>query len=386
MPRPSLLDVADRLSEHSHEHAHSPTLALLLSQAYKRLAARDYNGAECVLAPYLAWPMAQPQQLRVRYLQASAARHRRQYHTVIACCEEAIVLCQMREWRVEYAQLALLCAEAYHNLGRFSLAAVVAAEGLAAWLSLGPSHDQGPHDLTLEVDLRDRLSVDLFLLGEFPEALQHARLARHLTYALPATPAAALRVGGLEWTMALVQRWRGAAHDARQQILSILPTYERFGAPDELARLRIVAADIALDALAPLGQGIAHHYRDDLVRVATTNLALARETIEERNMDPSARAMARLAQTRLSRLLGANEDRVAHLEALGRFAEQTQDLPLLGQVYTALGDEFGAAGRAEVESQLSCYRRAVGVIAGSETPAYGVWAHRGLLWEAEGRP
>ncbi|HZC79914.1 MAG TPA: hypothetical protein VE258_19320, partial [Ktedonobacterales bacterium] len=210
MPRPSLLDVADRRSEHGHEHAHSPTLAFVLSQAYHAMAAGDYAGAERVLTSYLSWPMAQTQHLRALYLRASAARQRRAYDMVIACCEEAIVHCQRRDWRVEYAQLALLCAEAYHNPGRFALAAVVAAEGLAAWLSLGPTltldPDPDPRDLTLEVDLRDRLSVDLFLLGKFPEALQHARLARHLTHAVPATPTAALRAGGLEWTMALVQR------------------------------------------------------------------------------------------------------------------------------------------------------------------------------------
>lgn len=376
MPRPSLLDVPDRLAEHGREQAHSPTIAHVLVRVYERLAAGEYDEAERLMFPYRGWPMAETQHARALFIQASAACKRQHYRSVIECCDEALALCYAREWRVEFAQLALLCAEAHHNLQLFTPAAELAGAGLDAWLSVGPSDDT--RDLALEIDLRDRLSVELFLLGRFADALQHTRLARRLTHALPASRSAALRAAGLGWTNALVQRWRGDAHGARRQILAILPTYEHLGSPDELARLRIVVADIALDALAPLGRGIVHHYRDDIVHLAQRNLSLARETIDARGVDPAARAMALLAQMRLGRTLGTNEDRFPLLESIGRLAEQWHDLPLLGQVYTALGDEFGAAGRTEVESQLSCYRRALGVIEGSHTPAYGVWARRGL--------
>src|SRR6266852_944070 len=60
-PRPSLLDVPDRLAEHGREHAHSPIIAHVLVRAYERLAAGEYNEAERLVLPYRGWPMAQTQ-------------------------------------------------------------------------------------------------------------------------------------------------------------------------------------------------------------------------------------------------------------------------------------------------------------------------------------
>ncbi len=382
--RLSRLDMPDHPSEHGGEHAHSPTFAVVLSAAYARLAQGAFDDAARLVAPYRSWPMAQTQWLRQLFIQASSAHHRHEYRRAIAFCEEAMALCEMLDWLAEYAQVALICAEAYHELQLFDLAATVAVNGLSAWVALGSSSEAC--DLSLEIDLRDRFSVELFLIGQYEDASQQARTALRLTRALPATRQAILRAAGLEWTIALLHRWRSDTSRARRDILAALETYEQLGTPGELARIRTVVADIALDALMPLGVGIAYHHQEEFVQLARMQLVLALGGMEDAgNIDQSGRCMALLAHARLSRVLGVNEDRFALLESVGQVATRLHDLPLLSQVYTALGDEFGAAGRAEAEAQRNCYRRALAVVEGSHAPAYGTWARRGLLREAEYR-
>jgi|GEM_PF-1731073 tetratricopeptide (TPR) repeat protein len=372
--RNSRLDTPNLPSEH-HEHAHSPTFAAVLSSAYVHLAEGLFEEAERLVVPYRAWPMSLTQRLRQLYILAASAQSRHDYTQAIALYEEAFSLCSVLEARAEFAQLSLLCAEAYHNLQQFAHAAFVASQGLSAWLDLAPDGD--PRGAALEIDLRDRYSVELFLLGRYQESLKQCYRAHTLASALPAAKSTALRVAGLDWTIAMLHRWRGNTKLALQHILAASAIYEKFGSADEFARLRIVIADIALDTLAPPGTGLVHHYREDIVQLARDHINQALGAITH---DPAAQCMALLAQTRLHRMLSLmNQNRITHLESIGQIAEQLHDLPLLAQVYTALGDEFGAMGRAEIESQLNCYRRAIGVVEASQAPAYSVWPRRGLL-------
>jgi tetratricopeptide (TPR) repeat protein len=375
--RLSRLDTANLPSEH-WEHAHSPSFAGVLSSAYGYLALGQFDEAEHLVTPYVTWPMSVAQRLRLLFILAASAQDHQDYKQAIAFIEEAMALCVALDGRAEFAQLALLGAEAHHNLQRFANAAFIAGEGLSAWLDLKVSNN--PTDLNLEIDLRDRYSLELFLLGRYEDALTQSYRAFTLAKSQPATRQTALRAAGLDWTIALLQRWRGNYKLAQQHILSSLAIYERLGSPNELSRLRIVAADITLDMLVPLGVGIPYHYREDLIQLAHLYITQALNAI---TVDPAAKCMGLLAKARFSRTLSMNEGRFTQLESLGHVAEQLYDLPLLAQVYTALGDEFGAAGKAETESQLNCYRRALGVVEASQAPAYSVWPRRALLRQEE---
>lgn len=377
----SRLDHPDDPAEHS-EHAHSPTFAAVLTDAFTYLATRDFDAAARLVKPFRSWPISQSQRLRLLFILAAAAQHRLDCEHASDLCEEALDLCATLDAWYELAQVALLGARAYHDQQHFATAAATASAGLAAWLALDHS-DESPESRTLETDLRDRCALDRFFLGEYAEGLRHVQAARRLVSNLPASPSAALRAADLDWTAALLHRWRGDAHRARRLILGALSTYERLGSPNAVARLRIVVADIALDPLAPVGSALPHHYREDLITLARTNIDLALETIDAAEFDLAGRCMAILADARLGRLLRGDEDRLGQLEAVGHIAGSLHDMPLLGQVYTSLGDHFAAAGHAEIESSRNCYRRALGVIEGSEALAYGVWARRGLHHEAE---
>jgi len=371
--RLSRLDRPDLAPEH-WEHAHSPTFAHILERAYTHMAEGDFTGAEQLVAPYRLWPIAMSQRLRQLFILATAAHQRGDYLCSITFLDEAMALSRCLEAPAEYAQLSLLCAEAHHSLQAFDAAARVAGLGLDAWLGLGKGSD--PADVSLEIDLRDRYSVELFLLGRCEEALGQCYAAQILLQSQPMSRQRALRAAGVDWTLALLHRWRGNYQLAERHVLAAAPIYERWGSLEELARLRIVAADISLDMMVPMGGGRADQFREDLIPRTQVSLTQA---LAAASSDPAARGMATLAQTRLSRALALDEDRLARIESIGRVAEQLQDLPLLAQVYTALGDEFAAAGTANLESQLNCYRRTLGVVESSGVGAYGLCARRGLL-------
>lgn len=378
--RQSRLYTANFESEH-WEHAHSPTVVSILDQAFDYLALRRFQDAEHVVMPYLSWPMSLGQRLRLLFIRANAAHQREDYQQAAILLEEAISICTDLEGQGELAQLALVSAEAHHALQEFSQAARIAGKGLDAWTGLARSTD--PADITMEIDLRDRYSLELFLVGHYDDALKQCYKASALTRSQAASRETALAAAALDWTLALLHRWHGNYKLARQHVLAALPIYIQWGHPDELARLRVVVADISLDLIMPVGTGIPRHYREDLLAQARLCLAQALGAMTD---DPAGMCMAELAEARLSRALAMNEDRVAKLESLGQVAEQLHDLPLLAQVYTALGDEFGSSGEAERESQFNCYRRALGVAEASQAPAYSVWARRGLLLEAEFAP
>jgi tetratricopeptide (TPR) repeat protein len=377
--RRSRLDRPDLAPDH-WEHAHSPTFAVILQRAYVHMADRDFTGAEQLVAPCRLWPIAMSQRLRQLFILATAAHQRGDFSRSIAYLEEAMALSMCLEAPAEYAQLSLLCAEAHHSLQAFDDAAKVAGLGLDAWLDLGPGSD--PADLSLEIDLRDRYSIELFLLGRYEQALGQCYAAQILIHSQPMSRQTALRAAAVDWTLALLHRWRGNYQLAERHVLTSAPIYERWGSLEELARLRIVAADISLDMMVPMGGGSADHFRADLIPRTQVSLTQA---VAAASSDPAARGMAILAQTRLSRALALGEDRLARIESIGKLAEQLQDLPLLTQVYTTLGDEFGASGTSETESQRNCYRRALGVAESCGVGAYGVWARRGLLRHEESR-
>lgn len=377
LSRLSRLDTPGLAPEHS-EHAHSPTFAAVLDRAYAHLTEGGYTDAEQLVAPYRLWPMSASQRLRQLFIFATAAHQRDDFPGSIDYLEEAMALSTGLEAQAEFAELSLLCAEAHHSLQAFGAAARVAGLGLDAWLGLGSGSD--PADVNLEIDLRDRYSLELFLLGRYVEALGQCYAAQILAQSQPESRLTSLRAAGVDWTLALLHRWRGNYQLAERHVLAAAPIYERWGSLDELSRLRIVAADISLDMMVPMGGGIAYQYREDLIPRTQVSLTQA---LAGTASDLAARCMALLAKARLSRVLALNEDRLATIESIGMVAERLQDLPLLAQVYTALGDEFAAAGTSELESQLNCYRRALGVAESSGVGAYGVWARRGLLRHEE---
>jgi hypothetical protein len=157
--------------------------------------------------------------------------------------------------------------------------------------------------------------------------------------------------------------------------LHALELYAPLNSPLNVARLRIVIADIALDiaqSFLPSSADVPSNFID----LAATHLAQAMKANTMR-IDPTGRALADLTYVRLSRLAGTNEDRLALLEAGARRASMLGDLPLLGQVQTSLGDELRHLGN--MQAAIDLFGQAVDTLLQSDAPTYAIWPKRALL-------
>jgi hypothetical protein len=111
-------------------------------------------------------------------------------------------------------------------------------------------------------------------------------------------------------------------------------------------------------------------------------LELARPHIERAERlakaaeDKPGQGLTQIVRAQYARLHGSSTDRVASIEAVIRFARDIDDVAVLAQARTALGDEYAARG--EIESALTCYRATVEVVAASEVPVLAVPAQRAL--------
>ena len=73
---------------------------------------------------------------------------------------------------------------------------------------------------------------------------------------------------------------------------------------------------------------------------------------------------------------GNDVDRLAILEHQAQAARRLGDVGLLGEAFTALGDELAACGQSEAAQ--TCYRQVLGILDGSDLRALGAWAWRAL--------
>lgn len=87
--------------------------------------------------------------------------------------------------------------------------------------------------------------------------------------------------------------------------------------------------------------------------------------------------IALLARARFERAAGYATSRTFAIEAAMTLARERDDIPLLAQAHTALGDEFVAVGA--VERGLNRYRTMLDLTRPTEGPAIAHWAEVALI-------
>ncbi len=353
---------------------HSSDVAAALKAAYDFLARRQYAEAGDALEPVRGDPMSDRQRLRVAYILAQAAHDRDDYNDAAGILEDAIDLAESIEAFDEYAQLAHLLAVQYDYMSQWALGAQASTAALAAWQSRSHLHLStpvpDPLDLAFEVDLRDRLAIELFNLARLDEAVAHLQIAFALT---PSIPDSALRAAGLQWTLALVERWRGHPLRAREHIRAAFDAYYAAGDRAELPRLQIVAADIGLDLAAGISSGGAFESRDAALDFVARHLL---PSVAETSAlgDDRSHCRSLLTYARYQRLAAHNTDRIAVIESVGRTARRLSDDQLVGMYFTELGDELAHLGSREEAKAV--YQLAMATFERTQAPALGVWAQR----------
>jgi hypothetical protein len=319
----------------------------------------------------LTLPMSPQQEIQL-YYRLSRSRERDWPHLAIQFLDAALERAQELADPAVFAVLAAKQAGLHYHLHSFFSAADYSADALDALHVLADA--QVAVDPEFEMELLWGLATQQFYTAEYEQSFQLLERTRTLTKVVPMTAEAQRRAALIEWTAALVQRWRGRPKLALIHALDAQERYEalQVGSTAETARLRIVIADIILDTMKALPAGTVADKRIANVERHLLN-AFAHAAAAN---DRAAGALAQLAYVRYSRLSGTSFNRMGAIEQADSIGRETADLLLQCQAQTALADEL--AFRHEDEPALNAYRRALDVIARSDALVMGHWAGHAL--------
>lgn len=358
----------------SRETDADPDAAKALVRAYLQFQSGAFREMLVTLVPYALAPVSDRQYVRVRYLRAFAWSRLGEFVSALQALDEAFERVQYLDDVGAIAEVLALRGATYYFSNQFRRAARSYRDALAAWrIFMSAASSTTMKDLEFEIDVLIGLGLQLLWLGKYPNALRYVREARRLAALVPNSIGQQARI---EWTLALILRWRHDPARALRHALSALNIYEVYGSPAEISRLRTVVADITLDLADSFTDDLAASSRTQLIPLAEPHLlhALAQSRIGE---DKPAEGMAMLAYARYLRVTqNRNLDRMSPIEAAGQIALELGDLSLLGQAFTARADEM--ALREEMDSAKNSYRNALEVLSRGGAPALGMWPERAL--------
>lgn len=273
------------------------------------------------------------------------------------------------------AQLSIEQAIALEWRYQFGAALAYAEIALDAWREhldrLRASGTRLATEDSTELRIRGLCAIQAFRLLYPDVAIAHLSAADRLGRDIPPS----LVTAELAWTRSLCEQWRNAPGVALAFALRALATYVELGSAHEQCRIRLQAADIALDCAAS-------SFASGLPQLADQYLMTARPLIELDDLPTEftnvelVELQARLAYARYSLLIGVNEDRLPLIESILARA-LSLDAALVGHGWMALGDEFAAEPDAEEEAR-TCYRLAVSVLERCHTPAFAARPRRRL--------
>ena len=172
----------------------------------------------------------------------------------------------------------------------------------------------------------------------------------------------------ITWVGALILRYRGQPEPARLALTRIATEIDTMPAPGAFARIHTALADVALDlAESAIARGEARA-AEPLLNVAHTHAQKGADK-GDASFDKGGEMLARLALVRHSLLTGRDLDRWGAITAAMKFAENTDEQPILALARTAQAHEFLAQGNSASAREL--LRRVIAMSATSEVPFMG---------------
>jgi tetratricopeptide (TPR) repeat protein len=227
--------------------------------------------------------------------------------------------------------------------------------------------------LTFEVDVLADLAGFEFMFEEYDEAMGHLQEAGRL---LGQVPRNELGPAHVHWIWALLHRWRGDLPQALLSAQSAATIYTVGDSLVSLGRLQTVVGDIALDLAEYFPEG---DVRDSYIMLSTPYVAQALN-LAISNADITGEYLALMLNARRTRARGYGSVDVSLYDRAIRHAERYGDIALLTNVYTQLGQEFGAKG--DGEQAAVCFGKALSTCEKSDVSALGIWARR-ALWNLQ---
>lgn len=351
---------------------HSEAVAADLRRAYAAFKRLDYAEARAWITHCQDLPMSGRQRLRVYFLRSLIAEAERDYDEAIGVVDGGLDLA-----------LALDDLEACPDLAR-----------RAGWILTGQGHHRAAaehYDIALDAlrelaatpetadpalmaDVLVELSIEEFFLARADACATHLDEARSLvTHA--AEPR--LQAAKIDWTSALLERWRGDLWHALGHARTAAEGYSVLLYPASHGRILTVMANVLLDLVEASPPDLPGSDRDDYLALAEKHLAHAIE-LTRTSHDFAGEIMALLARARCPRVRGQSPlvDQSTIIKDWARQARDRGDAPLLGQILTTLGDESAAHGRI-VEAR-AYYHEAIATFTSCESPALCVWPQRAL--------
>lgn len=359
--------------------AYSREAADSLMRAYVLGGQHRYHEATQYLEPLLNVPMAYPQRLRVNYYLGICHAALDDYSLSTRFLDEAV------EWAMRGENM-LAVAQICHALGETHYATLQCASAIEYYtialdafdvLDTGAASDQDSDLQDTKMTSMLRLASQHFLLSDFAEAKRHVAIVRTMISSSPGSAQSALHRASIAWLSALLSRWIGDPIAGLKDAFDALDIYTRMGQPANLARIQIVVADNILDIVDR--HGVVSESETALANFADMAEPHIMQALQQTRYlaDMPGEYMAGLAHIRLLRATQNTEyDRLTILADMIQQAAQAGQTALLGQGYTALGDEF--ISRNEMNQARQCYRSALDVLAGTDIPAYTVFARRAL--------
>ncbi len=354
------------------DDAYSDAVALALIDAYDFIAyspnrVAGYLKAHEVIYPVRDARMAVEQRLRVSFVLGMARSAHKEYRAATHWLDRALEDATLLRAQHALAELYHLRGSAHRAINEIDEAVADQSGCLAVLEDLRDG--SGSVDPALELDACIALAGALFMLERYAPA---RRILAATDDLMPWTLDAALRSASVAWMRALVYRWDETPDRALVSAEAAAAAFEAERSP-QAGRPRLILADCALD-LADLFPAAGDERCSLLARAqaaAQRGLELARAAGDE-----SGEEVGLLAVARVDRMVGRNVALIPTLESVVYAAERLDDISLVVQAQTALGDQLAAGGY--VPSARNVYAAALQTAERSEAPALGIWARRGL--------
>jgi len=360
---------------HNDQNFSSP-MRLALIAAYSSLqrlprSLKNYADAVAAIEGRLNDLMTTRQRIRAFYVMGIAFAAVGNYAIALQWLDEALEQAYDLNDPGELLDLLYTHGNASRGMLRYSDAALAYRDYLDVVEEYG---EQGAaFDAPFALDALVQLAGAEFFLAHYDIADQLLTQVREsmspLALVLP-NPEMQLVAATAEWFQSQLYRWRELPEQAILPATTAGTLYTELGSPISAARSQLIIAEITLDIAEKESDATRRH---DLAMDAQPHIALASRLAGDAG-DQIGAGIISLADARLSRLIGKDQDRIALIEQIANVGQRLGDEAVLAQAFTALGTELAAQGNTE--AALQRYRDVRHILDGSDVPALGIWALR----------
>lgn len=354
------------------EPQYSPMVAKALRKAYSIIKGKNrqsgaYFEASLLLKPLRDTDMCIHQRMHIYFVFALGQAAYGSTEFALFWIDEALILAVALSEEGDQAELLFHRA----SLNRAALHLAEATADLRDCLALIDVY-HAHHNTDGSADrlrVLPHLATYEYFITDFEMAEKHASESRKLALSIPNST---FEAASAEWVQANLYRLQRQPERALRPALQICEVYARESTPISYERAEIFVAQTALD-FADVFSGSD---RDALLMLAAPHLERAEQIARETD-DRPGQGLTKLMRAYSARLSAENRDRAADIEDVIQLARKLEDIALLAQAYTALGDEYASQGQQE--PALACYNTTVEVISRSELPVLALPARRALL-------